>query len=310
MKELTFLQIENGKNNLIKQKNDLIERFKKNDRRKKADKEYYDYEKNKFHGLKNVRNLFNQTDNDDNYEGFEYLFYEGDVKELIESCELIEDKDETNDLIDYLEIIFNKTVEISFNESPFKSLISDIRSILPKDGCKKLKKRLKYIRELRKSTTLEIKNIKNELIKIKNKRINRNKKKVRDYYQENKFYGVKDIRNLFDDDDDEDIYEGIEYLFDEKIMYYYFKQKDDKIIKLQKVEDIKMPQSSKNESDKIKELGLTMEELKSIARKIDIKNYENPSRIELVKEIDKLEPSKESKKKKITSSLLLKGKQN
>ena len=35
MKELTFLQIENGKSNLIKLKNDLMERFKKNDRRKK-----------------------------------------------------------------------------------------------------------------------------------------------------------------------------------------------------------------------------------------------------------------------------------
>ena len=91
-------------------------------------------------------------------------------------------------------------------------------------------------------------------------------------------------------------------------MYYYFKQKDDEIIKHQKVEDIKMPKSSKNESDKKKELGLTMEELKSIARKIGIKNCENLSRIELVKEIDKLEPSKESKKKKITNSLLLKGK--
>ena len=51
-----------------------------------------------------------------------------------------------------------------------------------------------------------------------------------------------------------------------------------------------------------------MGELKSIARKVGIKNYENLSRIELVKEIDKLEPSKESKKKKITSSPLLKGK--
>ena len=90
-------------------------------------------------------------------------------------------------------------------------------------------------------------------------------------------------------------------------MYYYFKQKDDEIIKHQKVEDIKMPKSSKNESDKIKELGLTMEELKSIARKIGITNYGNLSRIELVKEIDKLEPSKESNKKKVTSSLLLKG---
>ena len=181
MKELTFLLIENGKNNRIKLKNDLIERLKINNRRKKADKEYYEYEKTKCYGLKDVRNLFNQNV-DDNYEGTECLFYEGDVNELIESCELIEDENEINDLIDYLEIIFNKTVEITFNESLFKSLISDIRSILPKDGCKKLKERLKYIRELRKSTTLEIKNIKNELIQIKSKRISRNKKKVRDYY--------------------------------------------------------------------------------------------------------------------------------
>ena len=48
MKELTFLQIENGKNNLIKPKNDLIERFKKNDGRKKVDRDYYEYEDNKF----------------------------------------------------------------------------------------------------------------------------------------------------------------------------------------------------------------------------------------------------------------------
>ena len=46
----------------------------------------------------------------------------------------------------------------------------------------RIKKSLKYIKELRKSITLEIKNIKNELIKIKIKRINRNKKEVRDYY--------------------------------------------------------------------------------------------------------------------------------
>ena len=106
----------------------------------------------------------------------------------------------------------------------------------------------------------------------------------------------------------DNFYEGIEYFFDEKIMYYYFKQKDDEIIKHQKVEDIKMPKSSKNESHQIREFGLTMEELNSIARKIVIKNYESLSRIELVKEINKLKSSKESKKKNITSSLLLKGK--
>ena len=68
MKKLTFLQIENGENNLIKLKNDLIERFKKNISTKKADRDYYEYEENKFHGLKDVRNLFNQNDDDDNYE--------------------------------------------------------------------------------------------------------------------------------------------------------------------------------------------------------------------------------------------------
>ena len=76
MKELTFLQMENGKNNLIKLKNDFIERFKKNDRIKKADRDYDEYEENKFHGLKDVRNLFNQNDDDNNYEGIEYLFDE------------------------------------------------------------------------------------------------------------------------------------------------------------------------------------------------------------------------------------------
>ena len=31
----------------------------------------------------------------------------------------------------------------TYNESPFKSIILDIRSILPKKGCKKIKKVLK-----------------------------------------------------------------------------------------------------------------------------------------------------------------------
>ena len=69
-----------------------------------------------------------------------------------------------------------------------------------------------------------------------------------------------------------------------------------------------MLKPSRNESNKIKELGLTMKELKVIARKRGVKNYENLSRIRLVEEIDKLEASKELKKKKIVSSLLLKGK--
>ena len=71
------------------------------------------------------------------------------------------------------------------------------------------------------------------------------------------------------------------------------------IIEDQKVEDINMLKSSRNKPNKIKELGLTMKELKAIARKIGVKNYENLSRIRLVEEIDKLEPSKELKKKKL-----------
>ena len=49
-------------------------------------------------------------------------------------------------------------------------------------------------------------------------------------------------------------------------------------------------------------------ELKAIARKIRFKNYENLSRIRLVEETHKLEPSKELKKKKIVSSLLFRRK--
>ena len=67
---------------LIKVKNDLIEKFKKINRTKKADREHYEYEENKYYGLKDIRNLFNQNDdNDDIYEDIEYLFSEnGEIK--------------------------------------------------------------------------------------------------------------------------------------------------------------------------------------------------------------------------------------
>ena len=76
-------------------------------------------------------------------------------------------------------------------------------------------------------TYLQIEKIKNGLIKTKNdlieifKKIKRNKKAYRDYseYEENKFYGLKDIRNLFNKKNGVN-YEGIEYLFIE-IDYEY-----------------------------------------------------------------------------------------
>ena len=51
-----------------------------------------------------------------------------------------------------------------------------------------------------------------------------------------------------------------------------------------------------------------MKELKAIAGKTGVKNYENLSRIRLVEEIEKLESSKELKKKKTVSGLLFRGK--
>ena len=56
----------------------------------------------------------------------------------------------------------------TYNESPFQLIISDIRSILPKNGCEKIKKGIKYVEELKKLTYLQIENIKNGLIRIKN----------------------------------------------------------------------------------------------------------------------------------------------
>ena len=62
------MQIENAENNLIKLKNDSTEKFKKNNKIKKADRE------DKFHGLKDIRDLFNENNKNDIYEGIEYFF--------------------------------------------------------------------------------------------------------------------------------------------------------------------------------------------------------------------------------------------
>ena len=51
--------------------------------------------------------------------------------------------------VDELFQILWKNGKITYNESPFKSIISDIRSILPKKGCKTIKKALKYAEEMK-----------------------------------------------------------------------------------------------------------------------------------------------------------------
>ena len=70
------MHVENFKNNLIKIRDDLVEKFKKNNRIRKADKDYCEYENNKFYGLKDIRNLFDQNDDDDIYKDIEWLFNE------------------------------------------------------------------------------------------------------------------------------------------------------------------------------------------------------------------------------------------
>ena len=79
----------------------------------------------------------------------------------------------------------------------------------------KNKKIPKYIEEIKELTSLQIENIRNGLIKVKSKNNNRIKNADKEYYEyeENKFYGLKDIRNLFDQNDDDDFYEEIKYLF-------------------------------------------------------------------------------------------------
>ena len=48
---------------------------KKNNRTKKADREYYEYEDNTFYGLKDITNLFNKNDdNDEIYDEIKFLF--------------------------------------------------------------------------------------------------------------------------------------------------------------------------------------------------------------------------------------------
>ena len=78
--------------------------------------------------------------------------------------------------------MLKKNVKKTYNQSIFKSIIFDIRSILPKKGCKKkkkIKKGLEYVEEMKELTFLQIENGKNNLIKLKNDLIERFKKNDR-----------------------------------------------------------------------------------------------------------------------------------
>ena len=200
MKELTESQVNNIKEKLIKFKNHLIMKNKVNNRIKKDFDDYYG--NTKYKGIKDIRYLlsgiaFNEDEDEYGYEDIRYLFNEN------------EDED-VND-IRYL------SNEDENKESPFKSIIADIRNKFSKNGDKLIKKGIYYVEEMKKLTESQVNNIKEKLIKfksdliMKNKVNNRIKKDFDDYYGNTKHKGIKDIRYLFDDNDINDT----KYLFNE-----------------------------------------------------------------------------------------------
>ena len=132
-----------------------------------------------------------------------------ELRMIVEISDLKLEKTPKNDEIFNNLATYYKEVH---NESPFKSIILDLTSILPKKRCKKIKKYLKYIEEIKELTFLLIENVKNRLIKLRNDLVKKFKKNDRLKKADRDCYGYKD-NNLFDQNDD-DIYEGIEYLFD------------------------------------------------------------------------------------------------
>ena len=92
--------------------------------------------------------------------------------------------------------ILKRKDKLTYNQSPFKSIIADTRSELSKKGYKLIKNSLKYTEEMKELTNSQVKSFKENLIKFKNDLImknninNRIKKDFDGYYGKNKFKGV------------------------------------------------------------------------------------------------------------------------
>ena len=116
--------------------------------------------------------------------------------------------------------ILKKEAKITHKESPFKSIIQDIKIKLSKSGDKLIKKVLYYVEEMQKLTESQVKNIKEKLIKFQNELIRKNRiKKDNDIYNA-WYYGgityncIKDIRYLFNEVEHKDV-KDIRYFFNE-----------------------------------------------------------------------------------------------
>ena len=102
-----------------------------------------------------------------------------------------------------------KKDKITYKESPFRPVIQDIKDKLSKSGDKLIKKGLYYVAKMKELTEPQVQIIKEKLIKFKNELIKKNRiKKDNDiynawYYGGITYNGIKDIRYLFDEDEDE-----------------------------------------------------------------------------------------------------------
>ena len=113
--------------------------------------------------------------------------------------------------------ILKKEDKITYKESPFKSIIQDTRNKVSKNGNKLIKKDLYYAEKMRELTESQVKNIKEKLIKFKNELIRKSRIKKDNawYYGGITHKGIKKIRYLFNEDEDEEDVKDIRYLFNE-----------------------------------------------------------------------------------------------
>ena len=87
--------------------------------------------------------------------------------------------------------------EITYKESPFKSIIADIRNKLSKNRDILVKKGLYYVEEMKEFAESKVNDIKEKLIKFKNELIRKNKINNSIKKNLNNYNGIKDIRYLF-----------------------------------------------------------------------------------------------------------------
>ena len=101
-------------------------------------------------------------------------------------------------------LVFKKKSKMTYKESPFRPIIQDIKDKLSKSGDKLIKNGRHYVEKMRELTEPQVKIIKEKLIKFKNELIKKNsiEKDNAWYYGGIIYNSIKDIRYLFDEDED------------------------------------------------------------------------------------------------------------